>query len=124
MNKKVLMMIMMSVFLAFSQTAFGKAHVPLDRVQVCDPGDDDDHHDNRGAVVKTLKVKKLADALADGACRLRACDFGNVVMTGDACDATDVMGHPISGGANGICDSVEVVVNSGVGTTAQCAQPF
>ncbi len=45
---------------------WGKAHVPIDMVQVC----------NDKGEVKNIKAKKLAKELAKGGCRLPACVFG------------------------------------------------
>ena len=118
---------------------WGKAHVPLNLVQVCGVGgddDDDDDDDDGGAaagmgIVKNIKAKKLAKELAKGGCRLPACAFNNpptdtpttinIFMPGAACVATDTTP------ADGFCDAAntpaEIAAAAGVSAidiTAPC----
>ena len=101
--------------LPLAPLAWSKAHVPLDRIQICDANKNE---------AKTVRSKDLAKRLAKGDCRLTACDFGpgRIFQNGQACVPGDVMGHQITGGADGICDSVQPPLNPA--TTAACQHPF
>ena len=90
--------------------AWGKGHVPIDRLQICT---------DKGRV-KNISAKKLAKELAKGACRLPACDFDNVSLAGDTCDNTD--------DGDGFCDDPgsppAIPSDSAVGVTLACTNPF
>ena len=105
-----------------SQAVWSKAHVPLDRVQICDAG-----------VVKNIKPNKLADKLTGDACRLTTCVFNTFAMGAavplrdfiflpdDDCDATDT--DP----ADGFCDVTAPPFRDGIsaiGITPACTNPF
>ena len=94
--------------LPLAQLAWSKAHVPLDRVQVCDANK---------STVKTVKERDLGKRIARGDCRLPACDFANMFQTGDECDPTDV--NP----ADGFCD-LPNMRDSAVDLTPVCSNPF
>jgi hypothetical protein len=77
--KRVLVFVIFGAFLLAipaAQFVSGKAHVPLNKVQVCHKG-------------RTLTIGKesLADHQGHGDGQLPACDFNNVFHTGDACPA-------------------------------------
>ena len=93
--------------LPLAQLAWSKAHVPLNRVQVCDA---------RKSEVKTVKEGSLGKRLARGDCRLPTCDFGNVFRTGQSCNPTDADG-------DGFCD-LPNPRNSAVDKTPACSNPF
>ena len=124
MNPKLILSIAAGALLALpaSQLAWGKAHVPLDRVQVC----------TTAGVVKTIKLKKLAKELTKGSCRLPTCIFapGAVFFSGDACISGDATGHSVSGGPNGICDvpfdpaPPPTGLPNATGLTAACTNPY
>ncbi len=90
-----------------TQLAWSKAHVPLNRVQVCDA---------KKSEVKTVKAGDLGKRLARGDCRLPACDFANVFQTRDACNPTDADG-------DGFCD-LPNPRDSAVDVTPACFNPF
>lgn len=62
--------------------AWGKAHIPLDMVQVCQDGES-----------KVIRAKKLQIRLNHGDCQLPACDFNNIFAmpspNGADCSAVD-----------------------------------
>ena len=93
--------------LPLGQLAWSKAHVPLDRVQVCDA---------KKSKVKTVRQRGLSKRLAKGDCRLPACDFANVFQTRDACNPTDADG-------DGFCD-LPNPRDSAVDVTPACFNPF
>ena len=63
------------------QPAWGKAHVPTKKIQVC----------HRGEVI-SVSGKALNAFLDQGSCQLPACDFNNVFFTGGSCAAVDANG--------------------------------
>lgn len=114
---------------------WSKAHVPLDRVQVC----------TTAGVVKTIKLKRLAKELAKGSCRLPTCIFGPgpaagpptqvIFFSGNACTPGDASGHPFPippalVRPNGICDipfdpaPLPLGPPNATGLTAACTNPF
>lgn len=86
-----------------TQTVFSKAHVPLDKAQVCHNG-----------VTKTLKLEALEGHLSHGDCQLPACDFENIFISGTSC--------PADGDNDGLCD-VENDRATANGVTPACS-PF
>ena len=68
-----------------SQSVWSKAHVPIDRLQVCHSG-----------LTRVVKDKDLRNHLGHGDCRLPACDFNNVFLAGSAC--------PGDADGDGLCD--------------------
>ena len=104
-----------------SQAVWSKAHVPLDRVQICE-----------GGVTKNIKANKLAEKLGAGACRLTTCVFNIspspgvpsprdfIFLPGEACDVTDVDGDDF-------CDATAPPFRDGIsaiGITPACTNPF
>ena len=61
-----------------SNALWGKAHVPLNKVQVCHKG-----------TVRTVSKNALGGHERHGDCQLPACDFNNVFMSGGSCDGED-----------------------------------
>ncbi len=97
--------------------AWGKAHVPIDQVQIC----------RSDGIVRNINAGRLGGEVARGACRLTVCAFNNSVqrifLPGDACDATDAnsdsfcdaTGTPADVAADGV---------SAVDITSACSNPF
>jgi hypothetical protein len=96
------------VALSGSSLVWGKAHVPLDKVQVC----------TKNGHVRNVSVKQLERHLKSGGCRLPACDFAQVFVPKDDCS-------PVAAN-NGFCDGVDIpLLESAIGLTARCtANPF
>ena len=86
--------------------AWGKAHVLLNRIQIC----------NANGIARNIHVNGLQPNLNRGGCRLSACDFANVVFLGAACDTTDA-------NDDGFCDEPSNTVDSAIGLTANCTAP-
>lgn len=83
-----------------SHVVWGKAHVPLGKVQVCHKG-------------KTITVGQaaLGGHQVHGDCQLPACDFNNVFHTGDPCST--------AGASDGRCAVPNARRDAG-GVTAAC----
>lgn len=109
------------VALPAAHLAWGKAHVPLDRAQIC----------RADGKVQNISIGNLQQKLEDGACRLTACVFNEpggrqfVFMPGDACDPTD--------DGDGFCDATGspafIADNfpaalSAIDVTPACTNPF
>lgn len=107
--KRELTLSVAAILIVGSSVVWGKAHVPLNQVQICTSGTD--------PVARNIDVEMLDEALADGACRLPSCDFNNVVGPGEKCSNVDENG-------DGFCDLAERRA-SAVGITALCTPaPF
>lgn len=112
--KRVLVLSFVGAFLLAlpgSHLVWGKAHVPIDRVQVCDDEGD----------VKNIKPKNLKKKLDEGGCRLPACDFNNIFMAGEICFPTDADMLGAGGGPDGFCD-LPNERDSATGRTALCTE--
>ncbi len=100
-----------------SATLWSKAHVPLDKVQVC-------YKDK----VRTVSAKSLERFLRKDACRLPACDFDQVFFQGNDCSgvAGDVLNNTtMATGSDGFCDGVIFPLTAPAnGKTARCTNPF
>jgi len=97
------------VALSGSSLVWGKAHVPLDKVQVCTNGK-----------VRNVSVKQLERHLKKGACRLPACDFAQVLMPKGDCSAVEG-----DADGNGFCDGITLpLIDPADGVTARCTNPF
>jgi hypothetical protein len=113
-----------------SQVAWGKAHVPLDRAQICVPLKGDDGGAGQPGKVKTIKLGKLGKELAkgDGRCRLPTCVFPGgdgrqvVFHSGDSCTLGATAGFCITPGSP--ADLEEADFRSAVGERAACTNPF
>jgi len=98
------------VALSGSSLVWAKAHVPLDKVQVC----------TTKGEVRNVSVKGLERHLKKGACRLPACDFAQVFLPKGDCSgvAGDTDG-------NGFCDGITLpLFDPADGVTARCTNPF
>ena len=106
MKRALFMSVAGGLLLALSAAgpAWAKAHVPLNKVQICHAG-----------VVITVGEAAMGNFLAQGACRLPACDFENIFQTGDECDNTPAGG--------GFCE-LENEPNPAEGVTAACTPLF
>ncbi len=89
------------VAIPVSDVVWGKAHVPLGKVQVCHKGE-----------VITVSQNALGAHQGHSDCQLPACDFNNVFFTGDACGFTDT-------DADGRCDGLNPRADAG-GVTPAC----
>ena len=126
MLKRILFLAVLScVLLGLAGAAIveAKAHVPLNRAQICTSGGD----------VKNVTTRNLQRRIGEGACRLTACVFndvddgGNVVqqfifLPGDDCDSTDDNG-------DGWCDATGAPSDikkslKAVNVTPACTFPF
>lgn len=65
-----------------SDVVWGKAHVPIHKVQVC----------HKGQTI-TVSENALGAHHGHGDCQLPACDFNNVFFTGDACAVINAGGN-------------------------------
>lgn len=63
-----------------------KAHVPLNKTQVCHQGD------VNGEVI-TVSNNATGAHLGHGDCELPACDFNNIFFTEDACSVSNAGGR-------------------------------
>lgn len=100
-KKLILLSVVGVVLLALAGTSVisSKAHVPLNKVQIC----------TSTGEVRNITQRNLQKRLADNACRLTACAFNDVDDNGDLvqqfiflpgndCDSTDANG-------DGFCDA-------------------
>ncbi len=108
MNRNQLLLISIAgallVAIPASQAVWSKAHVPIDKSQVCHEG-----------VTLVVKPKSLGRHLEHGDCRLPACDFNNVFLAGDVCPTGLVTG--------GFCDLASPR-SSGNDITSACTPAF
>lgn len=95
-----------AMMLSASYVAWGKAHVPINNVQVC----------GFQGKTRTVSQNRLDEILGRGACRLPACDFNNVFQTGDDCPNMD-------DDEDGFCD-VPPPRASANGSTPLCTPSF
>ena len=125
MAKRVaLLFIVVAVILALgASTAWAKAHVPQNRVQICTPAGE----------VQNVSLRRSQSKLNAGACRLTACAFNDVsdnddviqqfiFLPGDDCDPTDV-------NADNFCDATGAPSDvprrvRAINVTPACTLPF
>lgn len=82
--KRVLGLLVVAIAIAAipaSHALWGKAHVPIGKVQVC----------HKGATI-TVGQSALGGHVGHGDCQLPACDFANVFHTGDPCSTSGATG--------------------------------
>lgn len=100
---------------------WAKAHVPIDRVQIC----------TSNGTVRNIKPRRMARELERGACRLPGCDFDNILMPRSSCDNTDIL--PVSSGdddpdGDGFCDipgsPPAIPSDSAIDLTPACTNPY
>lgn len=103
--KKVLVFSAAAVLLTLSayQNVWSKAHVPVNKVQVC--------HDGTPVETITVSQNALQAHLNHGDCQLPVCDFANVVHTANSCNIV---------GAGGHCGGLAPRVDAG-GSTPACS---
>ena len=94
--------------------AWGKGHVPINKTQVC----------NKNGVVKNIPLRRLADEIEKGGCRLPACDFDNIFGVGTACSNVDVVEN--AGDGDAYCDTPGSPPNipSNPAFTPACVNPY